>query len=62
VLFGRIYNWRDFMYLIIAFPMAMSGLTFLTLAKDKKNKGYRVAGIMMLVAGFISFLTYFFYK
>ncbi len=42
--------------------MAMSGLTFLTLAKDKKNKGYRVAGIMMLVAGFISFLTYFFYK
>ncbi|MBZ5978998.1 MAG: hypothetical protein SOI57_06615 [Leuconostoc gelidum] len=50
------------MYLIIAFPMAMSGLTFLTLAKDKKNKGYRVAEIMMLMASFISFLTYFFYK
>ena len=28
--------------------MAMSGLTFLIVSKDKKSKKYRVAGIMML--------------
>ncbi|MBZ1515558.1 hypothetical protein [Leuconostoc mesenteroides] len=42
------------MDLLTTFPMAMSGLTFLILSKDKKSKKYRVAGIMMLLASFIS--------
>lgn len=50
------------MDLLIAFSMAVSGLTFLTLSKDKKNKKYQWVGILMLVASFISLLTYFVYK
>ncbi|MDI6551119.1 hypothetical protein QMA51_05560 [Leuconostoc suionicum] len=49
------------MDLLIAFSMAVSGLTFLMLSKDEKNKKYQWAGILMLVASFISLLT-FFYK
>ncbi|MGR8826316.1 hypothetical protein N2E09_01680 [Leuconostoc citreum] len=47
---------------LIAFSMAVSGLTFLMLSKDEKNKKYQWAGILMLVASFISILTYFVYK
>ncbi|GMA69561.1 hypothetical protein GCM10025879_08070 [Leuconostoc litchii] len=50
------------MDLLATFPMAISGLTFLILSKDENNKKYRVAGIMMLLASLISFLTYFVYK
>ncbi|MGY3743002.1 hypothetical protein [Leuconostoc inhae] len=50
------------MDLLIAFSMAVSGLTFLMSSKDEKNKNYQWAGILMLVASFISFLTYFVYK
>ncbi|MDC2806152.1 hypothetical protein [Leuconostoc suionicum] len=50
------------MDLLTTFPMAMSGLTFLILSKDKKSKKCRVAGMMMLLASFISFVTYFVYK
>lgn len=53
------------MDLLIAFSMAVSGLTFLMLSKDKKdkkNKKYQWVGILMLVASFISLLTYFVYK
>ncbi|MCJ2167002.1 MULTISPECIES: hypothetical protein [Leuconostoc] len=50
------------MDLLIAFSMAVNGLTFLSLSKDNKNKKYQWAGILMLVASFISLLTFFFYK
>lgn len=50
------------MYLLTVFPMAISGLTFLRLSKDAKNKNYHVAGILMLVASFINVLMFFFYK
>lgn len=47
------------MDLLATFPMATSRLTLLILSKNEK---YRVAGIIMLLASFISVLTYFFYK
>lgn len=50
------------MDLLTTFPMAMSGLTFLILSTDNKNKKYRVAGIMILLISFINFFTYFVYK
>ncbi|MGR8824337.1 hypothetical protein [Leuconostoc mesenteroides] len=50
------------MDLLATFPMATTGLTFLILSKNEKNEKYRVAGIMMLLASFISLLTFFVYK
>lgn len=50
------------MDLLIAFSMAVSGVTFLMLSKDEKNKKYQWAGILMLVSSFISLLTFFVYK
>ncbi|MGL5898502.1 MAG: hypothetical protein ACRCZW_02350 [Lactobacillaceae bacterium] len=50
------------MDLLIAFSMSVSGLTFLMLSKDEKNKKYQWAGILMLVASFISILNFFFFK
>lgn len=50
------------MNLLIAFSMAVSGLTFLMLSKDEKNRKYQWAGILMLVSSLISIVTYFFYK
>ncbi|WP_294977350.1 hypothetical protein [uncultured Leuconostoc sp.] len=50
------------MDLLIAFSMAVNGLTFLMLSKDEKNKKYQWVGILMLAASFISILTYFFYN
>lgn len=50
------------MDLLSTFPMATIGLTFLILSKNEKNEKYRVAGIIVLFASFISVMTYFFYK
>ncbi|WP_220738650.1 hypothetical protein [Leuconostoc miyukkimchii] len=50
------------MDLLATFPMATTGLAFLILSKNEKNEKYRVSGIVMLLASFISVMTYFFYK
>ncbi|WP_260355814.1 hypothetical protein [Leuconostoc suionicum] len=50
------------MDLLTAFTLASSGLCFFGIAKDKNNKKYNIAGIVMLVTSFISILTYFFYE
>lgn len=55
-------TWGNFMDLLTAFTLASSGLCFFGIAKDKNNKKYKIAGIVMLLASFISILTYFFYE
>lgn len=50
------------MDLLIAFTLASSGYCFFGLAKDKNNRKYKIAGIVMLVASFISILNFFFFK
>lgn len=47
------------MDLLTAFTLASSGLCFFGIAKDKNNKKYKIAGMVMLLASFISVLTYF---
>ncbi|ETI99687.1 MAG: hypothetical protein Q611_LSC00238G0002 [Leuconostoc sp. DORA_2] len=50
------------MNLAITFMFFCSGVSFLSIAKEKHNKEYKITGFLMIIASIISALTYFFHK